>query len=89
MGLFRITTREVEFGGATIPANAREHLAFARGVHVCLGAPLARLELSIALERLLQRLPNLRPAPDASPQRLEHFWLRGYISLPIAWDAAA
>jgi cytochrome P450 len=69
-------------------ANARDHLALSRGIHVCLGASLARLELRIALERLLTRLPNLRPAANAAPQRLEHFWIRGYTSLPIAWDAA-
>ncbi|WP_437681917.1 cytochrome P450 [Sorangium sp. So ce131] len=68
--------------------NAREHVAFARGIHACLGASLARLELRIALERLLTRLPNLRPAGGAAPQRLEHFFIRGYTSFPIAWDAA-
>lgn len=68
--------------------NARDHISFSRGVHFCLGSPLARLELRMALERLLARLPNLRPAENAAPQRLEHFWIRGYTSLPIAWDAA-
>ncbi|MBV9791615.1 MAG: cytochrome P450 [Chloroflexi bacterium] len=68
-------------------ANAREHLAFARGIHVCIGAALARMELRIALERLLTRLPNLRLDPDAAPQRLEHFWTRGYKTLPAIWDA--
>lgn len=113
LGLFRITTREAELGGATIPAkarmfilygaanhdethfpnpdqlditrpNAREHLAFARGIHTCLGAPLARLELRIAFERLLQRLPNLRPAGDGT--RHAHFFMRGFDTFPIAWD---
>lgn len=117
LGLFRVTTREAEVGGVTIPANARvfllysaanhdtaqfpnperlditranarEHLTLARGIHVCLGAPLARLELRIAFERLLARLPNLRPATDTPSQRMEHFWMRGYTSLPIAWDAS-
>lgn len=69
-------------------SNAREHLAFARGIHVCIGAALARLELRIAFERLLTRLPNLRLAPDAAPQRLEHFWMRGYKNLPVVWDGA-
>jgi cytochrome P450 len=68
--------------------NAREHLAFARGIHVCLGSPLARLELRIALERLLERLPNLRPAADAAPQRFEHIFMRGYAAMPIEWDRA-
>lgn len=69
-------------------ANAREHIAFGRGVHVCIGAALARLEMRIAVEHLLDRLPNLRLAPDAAPQRLEHFWMRGYKKLPVIWDVA-
>ncbi len=35
------------------------HLAFSKGVHFCLGAPLARLEGQIAFTQLLQRFPNL------------------------------
>ncbi|MBV9790848.1 MAG: cytochrome P450 [Chloroflexi bacterium] len=68
--------------------NAREHLTFARGIHVCIGQALARLEIRVALELLLQRLPNLRPATSAQPQQLEHIFLRGYTSLPIEWDQA-
>jgi cytochrome P450 len=39
--------------------NAREHLAFAAGIHYCLGAGLARLEGEIAFRALADRLPNL------------------------------
>ena len=62
------------------------HLAFGRGSHFCLGAPLARLEAQIALETLLRRLPGLRLAvprdelewrPTPGFRRLE--------SLPVAW----
>jgi cytochrome P450 len=40
--------------------NLREHMAFSRGSHFCLGAPLARLESRVAIERLLARLADVR-----------------------------
>src|SRR5246127_2230164 len=44
--------------------NARLNLAFAQGPHFCLGAPLARTETTVAVRRLLDRLPGLRLDPD-------------------------
>lgn len=63
-----------------------QHLAFGKGIHTCLGAPLARLEGQIALSTLLRRLPNLRLASD--PTHLA--WtlnpvLRGLTSLPVTF----
>lgn len=63
-----------------------QHLAFGKGIHTCLGAPLARLEGQIAFGTLLRRLPNLRLASD--PTRLD--WkrnpvLRGLTSLPVTF----
>jgi cytochrome P450 len=46
-------------------ANARRHLAFAAGPHVCIGMDLARLEAATALTTLLVRRPQVRLAPDA------------------------
>jgi cytochrome P450 len=61
------------------------HTAFGHGVHHCLGAPLARLEGRIALERLLGRCPDLRLATD--PDRLllrPSMLMHGLTSLPVA-----
>jgi cytochrome P450 len=41
-------------------ANSRDHMAFSRGPHFCLGAPLGRLEARVAIERLLARLADIR-----------------------------
>lgn len=45
-------------------SNASNHFTLGRGIHYCLGAPLARLEVQVALALLGQRLPNLRLGPD-------------------------
>jgi hypothetical protein len=44
--------------------SPNQHLAFGHGMHFCLGAALARLELRVAVPRLVRRLPNLRVAGD-------------------------
>ena len=41
-------------------ANARQHIAFGRGIHTCPGAPLARAEARISLERILDRMGDIR-----------------------------
>jgi cytochrome P450 len=52
--------------------NAHQHLAFARGPHVCIGMHLARLEAHVAVGRLLERLPRLRldPSRPSAPSGL-------------------
>ena len=52
--------------------NARHHVAFAHGPHVCVGMHLARLEAQTAVERLFDRLPGLRldPARPSAPRGL-------------------
>lgn len=69
-----------------ITRQVNKHLAFGKGIHVCLGAPLARLEGQIAIGTLLQRLPDLRLA--CAPDQLT--WtpspiLRGLTSLPVSF----
>jgi cytochrome P450 len=62
------------------------HVAFGHGVHHCLGAPLARAELRIALPALLRRFPRLRLADPAAEVRLRPFGLvHGVTTLPVAW----
>lgn len=70
-------------------SELRKHLAFGKGIHVCIGAPLARLELRIALTKLLTRLPGLRLADGAAPVRDTIFFARGLTSLPVAWNPPA
>lgn len=69
-------------------ANADRHFAFGRGIHFCLGAPLARLEMRIALERLLTRLPGLRFHGAQPPTRAPSSLFYGYDHLHLAWDPA-
>ncbi|MGC5014768.1 cytochrome P450 [Streptosporangium sp. DT93] len=59
------------------------HLAFGRGIHFCLGAPLARLEGRVALGMLLDRFPHLRADPDEPPRFLPSPNLTGVRSLPL------
>jgi cytochrome P450 len=70
-----------------IERNPTRHLAFGRGSHYCLGAPLARLEAEIALNSLLRRLPNLRLAvdPDELIWRLIPLF-HSLGALPVSWD---
>ena len=58
------------------------HIGFGAGLHHCLGAPLARMELQISLPTLLRRCPSLALAGD--PVRRPTFVLRGYESVPVS-----
>jgi cytochrome P450 len=66
-------------------ANARRHLAFAGGPHVCVGMHLARLEAHTALELLLERLPGLRLDP-ARPPEIRGLVFRKPPELRVRWD---
>lgn len=62
------------------------HLSFGHGVHRCIGAPLAKLELEIAFETLFTRLPTLRMArPESQLWWKSGLLTVGPIALPVAW----
>jgi cytochrome P450 len=64
----------------------RQHLAFAWGPHMCLGLHLARMETRVALTQVLDRLPGLRPDPDAEPAAISGAIFRAPAALPVVWD---
>ena len=76
-------------------ANARQHLSFGRGIHTCPGAPLARTEARVSLERLLDRTTEIRISEDhhgpAGERRYSYvptFILRGLTELYIEFTPA-
>jgi len=58
------------------------HIGFGAGIHFCIGAPLARMEMTTSLPMLLENFPGLRLS--AEPSRRPTFVLRGYDSVPVA-----
>ena len=68
------------FDSARTPNN---HLAFGVGAHFCLGANLARLELRVFFEELLQRVPTLELVSTAPPPRRASNFICGIESLPV------
>jgi cytochrome P450 len=60
------------------------HIAFGGGAHICIGAPLARLEAKLAIGRLFERFPDLALAnPNAPPQCRDAPFFRGLRALPV------
>jgi cytochrome P450 family 150 subfamily A5 len=75
--------------------NARQHLSFGRGIHSCPGAPLARAETRVAIERLLDRTSDIRinervhgPANDRRYQYVRTYILRGLTELHLEFALA-
>lgn len=66
--------------------NLDKHLAFGRGVHFCVGSPLARMEGVVSLEVALERLTNLRLGSEPASYRANPL-TRALESLQITWDA--
>ena len=59
------------------------HVSFGAGIHFCVGAPLARLELQVALPILFRRLPKLRLAE--TPRWRDTYHFHGLESLKVEW----
>jgi cytochrome P450 PksS len=69
-----------------ITRDPNPHIAFGAGVHFCLGAPLARMEATIAFKHLIERLPNLRlNTPVEMLQWNSSLLIHGMKKLPVAW----
>ncbi|WP_036520492.1 cytochrome P450, partial [Nocardia sp. 348MFTsu5.1] len=75
--------------------NLHDHVAFGRGLHTCAGAPLARIEGRVTLNRLLDRMQDLNinevthgPADNRSYEYEPSFLLRGLTELNIEFTPA-
>jgi cytochrome P450 PksS len=70
----------------TITRDPNRHIAFGHGVHYCLGAALTRLEGRVAVQVLMQGMPDLRLAVDNQQLRWRtHPIMRGLQRLPVTW----
>lgn len=68
--------------------NAKDHLAFGIGRHLCLGAPLARLEMEIVLSELARRLPHMQLVPGQVWEFSPNTSHRGPEHVLVTWDPA-
>jgi cytochrome P450 len=69
--------------------NARTHLAFGKGPHMCVGNMLSRKEMFVAFDELLERLTDFRVADDDKVTVFPNILLRGVTNLPITFRRAA
>ena len=72
-----------------ITRKPNRHLSFGHGVHTCIGAPLARLEASIALPMMLSQLPDLRRVPGEPVETIRSGIVFGAQHLPVTFTALA
>ncbi|MGO8872233.1 MAG: cytochrome P450 [Acidimicrobiales bacterium] len=72
-----------------ITRSPNDHLAFGFGSHFCLGNRLARMELTVMFDRLLDRLPDLALAGDREPPKRAANFVSGYESMPVVFTPTA
>ena len=72
-----------------ITRSPNDHVAFGFGSHFCLGNRLARLELQVMFNRLLDRLPDLALAGTGEPPRREANFVSGYETMPVTFSPVA
>lgn len=68
--------------------NPGMHLAFGRGIHHCVGAPLARLEARVAVGKLLAQTSAFALRDDDPPRRVDSLWVHRHERLPIVLQPA-
>jgi cytochrome P450 PksS len=68
-----------------ITRQINRHVAFGKGIHICIGAPLARMEGQIAFTTLLQRMPHLRLAVKPEQLTWNHTPMRSLTRLPVTF----
>ena len=67
--------------------NLKAHLAFGYGIHYCVGAPLARLEMIVLFEEMVRLMPSLRLVEKQDLSYTRNISFRGPLKLEVAWDA--
>lgn len=65
------------------------HFSFGRGAHMCLGAPVARLELRVALKTFIERIPGIRLAADYEERWKPNILIPDPVERRFEWDVAA
>ncbi|TMC16694.1 MAG: cytochrome P450, partial [Chloroflexi bacterium] len=69
-----------------IQRSPNQHLGFGSGIHFCLGAPLARLEIEILLQQIIERFKDIQRIQDIPLQLVESYNVYGVQQLPIRWQ---